>query len=77
MGIKTLLAIPRSNASGPLKNLPTTWGLRLVTQLDVNTQPFALKNLPTTWGLRLELYRPYYFLPLPLKNLPTTWGLRL
>ena len=51
MGIKTQKLLDNVPIL-TLKNLPTTWGLRLVTQLDVHTQPFALKNLPTTWGLR-------------------------
>ena len=51
MGIKTPAEVYVFAALAPLKNLPTTWGLRR----DMN---FAyagikpLKNLPTTWGLR-------------------------
>ena len=40
------------NSGFSLKNLPTTWGLRLE---GIGTQVHTanpLKNLPTTWGLR-------------------------
>ena len=36
----------------PLKNLPTTWGLRLIKNAANVIHSLALKNLPTTWGLR-------------------------
>ena len=36
-----------------LKNLPTTWGLRLHSCSLTVRQSNTLKNLPTTWGLRL------------------------
>ena len=55
-----------------LKNLPTTWGLRLHgNRLSIEEIP--LKNLPTTWGLRLQILHVFHDW-FTLKNLPTTWG---
>ena len=53
MGIKT-----ENNAKAmkalSLKNLPTTWGLRLPNPYRSCRYRWSLKNLPTTWGLRLQ-----------------------
>ena len=74
MGIKTRASLAMLAASTPLKNFPTTWGLRLLKLLhDLAIKP--LKNLPTTWGLRLSVLLVLVGLS-ALKNLPTTWGLR-
>ena len=52
MGIKTVKTKMNILSYIPLKNLPTTWGLRPVIKYEVCEIRFALKNLPTTWGLR-------------------------
>ena len=53
MGIKTQNNHGAVRRPTPLKNLPTTWGLRLIIIYNgLFIQP--LKNLPTTWGLRLS-----------------------
>ena len=52
MGIKTHKS-SSANYVLPLKNLPTTWGLRHRTKRNV-VEWIALKNLPTTWGLRRQ-----------------------
>ena len=52
MGIKTETNYDPQTTYA-LKNLPTTWGLRLKTKLFRWIVISALKNLPTTWGLRL------------------------
>ena len=54
MGIKTPRSIMRYTFLTPLKNLPTTWGLRHFRSVKY-ASVFTLKNLPTTWGLRLEV----------------------
>ena len=54
MGIKTGLDNDLLRYIRPLKNLPTTWGLRLFLTLLVCNRQQPLKNLPTTWGLRLS-----------------------
>ena len=51
MGIKTCHC-SQCDPGFPLKNLPTTWGLRPNNAL-LDFYNFPLKNLPTTWGLRL------------------------
>ena len=50
MGIKTVDGV-RVKIDPALKNLPTTWGLRLWAMPNLE-KIFTLKNLPTTWGLR-------------------------
>ena len=52
MGIKTPVENVDVFFSSPLKNLPTTWGLRLHLHV-IAKWHLPLKNLPTTWGLRL------------------------
>ena len=51
MGIKTDSAYLHYIPLVTLKNLPTTWGLRLFMAAQLSYQK-TLKNLPTTWGLR-------------------------
>ena len=55
MGIKTnqLLVFPMLL---PLKNLPTTWGLRPIGDFQSEANATPLKNLPTTWGLRRQMF---------------------
>ena len=53
MGIKTAL-VRSFKLLSTLKNLPTTWGLRLVAVQQIQAIQLSLKNLPTTWGLRLS-----------------------
>ena len=55
MGIKTNLLKEFHQRQIPLKNLPTTWGLRRVEH-SYRHNRHPLKNLPTTWGLRLSTY---------------------
>ena len=49
MGIKTAEQVAKSAPSHTLKNLPTTWGLRLVA-CNNGSYTHTLKNLPTTRG---------------------------
>ena len=59
MGIKTPLRTDTPKILA-LKNLPTTWGLRLsILGIYINIV-FPLKNLPTTWGLRRLLRLPMH-----------------
>ena len=51
MGIKTLKNNTLTTSVAPLKNLPTTWGLRH-NATNFSDISYTLKNLPTTWGLR-------------------------
>ena len=51
MGIKTQTDCTFVRFATALKNLPTTWGLRLLFKGWVRVL-HPLKNLPTTWGLR-------------------------
>ena len=74
MGIKTIW-VSSSPKSFPLKNLPTTWGLRRMDFRLLSRMILPLKNLPTTWGLRLKV-AGISTVGNSLKNLPTTWGLR-
>ena len=53
MGIKTLALCNIDYIRVSLKNLPTTWGLRLGILCQFMSCFSTLKNLPTTWGLRL------------------------
>ena len=76
MGIKTA-RVKIVSISFPLKNLPTTWGLRRNVSITIDLVGLALKNLPTTWGLRLFDFAYHLDFFKTLKNLPTTWGLRL
>ena len=57
MGIKTNLLKEFHQRQIPLKNLPTTWGLRRVEH-SYRHNRHPLKNLPTTWGLR-HANRPF------------------
>ena len=52
MGIKTNVWLSSGCKPIPLKNLPTTWGLRPNKETNAD-ETCTLKNLPTTWGLRL------------------------
>ena len=52
MGIKTRAWQGYFGSVYPLKNLPTTWGLRPADSLTKLWNLLSLKNLPTTWGLR-------------------------
>ena len=59
-----------------LKNLPTTWGLRLKEQPKrssalVSEKPPHHMGIKTFWNIITFDCKE------PLKNLPTTWGLRL
>ena len=76
MGIKTSSFKTFEKPFTTLKNLPTTWGLRLFN-IWLDNVEHTLKNLPTTWGLRLPCLYGFLYERQPLKNLPTTWGLRL
>ena len=53
MGIKTQRGRTAHARVHPLKNLPTTWGLRPYSRELMSNSLGSLKNLPTTWGLRL------------------------
>ena len=74
MGIKTLIKHFLHNDSFPLKNLPTTWGLRPIssslgfTRLNSEKPPhhMGIKTNTSVNGFTFTT----------LKNLPTTWGLR-
>ena len=74
MGIKTNPVFAKANVGSPLKNLPTTWGLRLLNV--VFCTQFCSEKPPHHMGiktLRVNLMVSDLF---TLKNLPTTWGLR-
>ena len=58
-----------------LKNLPTTWGLRLSKVKEIIPSLNSEKP-PHHMGIKTKLFGPLQQLDVALKNLPTTWGLR-
>ena len=58
-----------------LKNLPTTWGLRLFRLLIGATEIHSEKP-PHHMGIKTRNQYQINDYTNPLKNLPTTWGLR-
>ena len=76
MGIKTSLRDRHYHKEYPLKNLPTTWGLRLATNSELSADNFSEKP-PHHMGIKTQLSVRLVTKNKALKNLPTTWGLRL
>ena len=74
MGIKTFNVLV-CYCFVPLKNLPTTWGLRLLKHLLL---PLLLNSEkpPHHMGIKTFGFCSFFQICFPLKNLPTTWGLR-
>ena len=76
MGIKTESKTACFAFFHTLKNLPTTWGLRLTSEL-LFCFGFGSEKPPHHMGIKtLSASFKVNLMP-PLKNLPTTWGLRL
>ena len=57
MGIKTLKAHALKPAIGTLKNLPTTWGLRLVVVICC-TSSFCSEKPPHHMGIKTSFQHP-------------------
>ena len=75
MGIKTSKKQSTSVMRVSLKNLPTTWGLRL----DIGCYPtcvFISEKPPHHMGIKTTTSLMHCNSACTLKNLPTTWGLR-
>ena len=60
-----------------LKNLPTTWGLRLPAHWSSCASASSSEKPPHHMGIKTTAHSSFLQAIYPLKNLPTTWELRL
>ena len=56
-----------------LKNLPTTWGLRL-TDINEDIEMLNSEKPPHHMGIKTSDFSMSFLFVSTLKNLPTTWG---
>ena len=76
MGIKTSINV-LNLLYFTLKNLPTTWGLRLSKAMRLSLNVAISEKPPHHMGIKTIRLLGVLRTLVPLKNLPTTWGLRL